>query len=93
MEEYQNSTKDAQTCALSLRDKHSWDEVLRVAKDAENAYLQAGVKGLRRVGRWITDHSEAVQPYIKLIPNEWYLSILAGGLKLVFGECLDYLAI
>jgi hypothetical protein len=85
MEEYQNSMKDPSISALDLRGKHSWDDVLQIAKDAEATYLKAGRKGLRKAGRFITAKSEAMLPYLQLIPNGFFTSILCGGLKLVFG--------
>jgi hypothetical protein len=84
MEAYQASMKDQSVSALDLRGKHTWDDVLRVAKDAEAAYLKAGGKGLRKAGRFITAKSEAMLPYLQLIPNGFYTSLLCGGLKLVF---------
>ena len=84
MEAYQSSMKDSRISTLDLRGKHSWEDVLRVAKDAEVAYQKAGGKGLRKTGRFITAKSEAVQPYLRLIPNGLYTSILCGGLRLVF---------
>jgi hypothetical protein len=85
MEEYQNSMKDPSISALDLRGKHCWDDVLQIAKDAEATYLKAGRKGLRKAGRIITAKSEAMLPYLQLIPNGFFTSILCGGLKLVFG--------
>ena len=84
MEAYQSSTKNSSINALDFRGKHSWEDVLRVAKDAEAAYQKAGGKGLRKAGRTIMAVSGAVQPYLQLIPNGFYTSILCGGLKLVF---------
>lgn len=85
MAAYQASTKDPSISAFNLRGKHSWDDVLRVAKDAEAAYLKAGGKRLRKAGRFISAKSEAMLPYLQLIPNGFFTSILCGGLKLVFG--------
>jgi hypothetical protein len=84
MKAYQASIKDPSISALDLCGNHSWDDVLQAAKDAEAAYLEAGGKGLRKVGRFITAKSEAMLPYLQLIPNGFYTSILCGGLKLVF---------
>jgi hypothetical protein len=85
MEAYQASMKDPSISKLDLRGTHSWDDVLQVAKDAEAAYLEAGGKVLRKAGRFITAKSEAMLPYLELIPNGTFTSILCGGLKLVFG--------
>lgn len=84
MEAYQASKTGTSMGALDLRGKHSWDDVLRVLKDAEAAYQEAGRKGLRKVGRAITAKSEVVLPYLQLIPNESFCSTLCGGLKIIF---------
>lgn len=84
MEAYQASKSGPSISALNLRGKHSWDDVLLVAKEAEAVYQEAGRKGLRKVGRAITAKSELVLPYLQLIPNEFFCSIVCGGLKLVF---------
>jgi hypothetical protein len=85
MKAYQESIKDPSISEFDLRGKHSWDDVLRVAKDAEATYLKAGGRGLRKAGRSIIDKSEAAMPYLRLILNGFYTSILCGGLKLIFG--------
>lgn len=84
MEAYQESFKQKELLGFDLRGQHSWDEVLRIAKDAENRYLQEGKGPVRKVGRYIADHSEGVIPYLRLIPNSTYGSVLCGGLKLIF---------
>lgn len=84
MEAYKASMKDPNMSILNLREKHSWSDVLRVAEHAEAIYTQAGKKGLRKVGRVIASKSEAALPLVRLIPNENYLSVLCGGLKIVF---------
>jgi hypothetical protein len=76
---------------INVRGTHSWDEVIRAAKDAEAAYhaeAKKGAKGavrgyLRRFG----DYSAAITPWIGLLPSDQYFSVLCGGLKLVFGVC------
>jgi hypothetical protein len=84
METYQASLKESTAVTLDFRGKHSWEEVLKIAKDAETTYQEAGANGLRKVGRLITAESESMIPYLGLIPNGFYTSILCGGLKLVF---------
>ena len=76
--------KDSNARSIDLSATHSWDEVMRVVKDTEAAYLEAGRSGLRRAGRSIGARSESVLPYLRLIPNGFYTSIICGGLKLVF---------
>ena len=82
---YQDAMEDPKIRALDLRAKHSFKDVFQAAKDAESAYLEAGRKvGLRNLGRVISAKSEAVVPYLRLIPNGFLTSILYGGLRLVF---------
>ena len=85
MKAYQESAKDPTISGFDLRGKHSWDEVLRVAQDAEAIYMKRGERRLRKAARFIADKSEAATPYLRLIPNAFYTSILFGGLKLIFG--------
>ena len=84
MEAYQASMKDPKLSALNLRGSHSWNDVLQVAREAESAYLKAGEKGMRKFGRILTAKSSTLLPFTRLIPEEHYGSVLAGGLKLVF---------
>lgn len=80
----QNSIKDPCVRPLDLTGVHSWDEVMRLVKDKEDAYLKAGQNGLRAMGRSMTAHSKSVTPYLRLIPNGFFTSIVCGGLKLIF---------
>jgi hypothetical protein len=84
MKAYQNSHKDSTIRSLDLSRAHSWDEVMRIVKTTEDAYFEAGRSGLRRVSRLIGVQSESVVPFLRLIPNGFYTSIVCGGLKLVF---------
>ena len=84
MKAYQNSTRDANLNEFDLSGKHSWDEVLRIAKDAVAAYQKSGRNGLRNSGRVLSSKSEALLPHLQLIPNGFFTSILCGGLKVVF---------
>ncbi|KAL9616245.1 MAG: hypothetical protein Q9160_008871 [Pyrenula sp. 1 TL-2023] len=84
MESYKASMKDPSVSVLNLREKHSWADVLQAAQDAEAVYVQAGKKGLRKTGRVLATKSEAALPFVRLIPNENCLSVLCGGLKIVF---------
>ena len=83
MKAYQNSIKDSKVKHLDLGGIHSWDEVLRLVKDTEAAYLEAGRNGPRRVFRFIGARSESLAPYLKLVPNGFYTSTICGGLKLI----------
>ena len=61
---------------------------MEVAKAAEQSYQKAGRKPWRKVGRAISSCSPALLPFTRVIPQDGYLTVLAGGLKLVFGVCL-----
>ena len=76
--------------SFDVRGKHTWDEVLREVDNAKEVYeLKAkGNKGMHiRVGRAIGAHSDVVSPWLELLPNGDYSSIICGGLKFVFGVC------
>ena len=82
MIKYQESTDDNKVRSVDLDATHSWDEVIRSVKEKESQYLEAG--RMRRVTRLITAYSESVLPFLRLIPNGFYTSIICGGLKLIF---------
>lgn len=84
MEAYQGSIQDPSVRALDLRGKHTWEEVIREARNCESTYLHAGTKWPRKMARSFSANAEAVQPWIRLIPNDMFLAALSGGLKLVF---------
>jgi len=81
---YQNSMQESKARNIDLSGTHSWDEVMRLVKDTEDDYVKSGRSGLRRVSRFIGDQSESVLPYLRLIPNGFYTSIICGGLKVIF---------
>ncbi|KAH7091246.1 hypothetical protein FB567DRAFT_518271 [Paraphoma chrysanthemicola] len=90
LEQYQKSFPGAQSkTRIDLRGSHSWDEVIRAAKDAEAAYQTDRKKGMtgtvRGYFRHLGDYSVAVTPWVGLLPNDKYFSTLCGGLKLVLG--------
>lgn len=91
LEQYQNSISGSQSkTRINLRGSHSWDEVVRAAKDAEAAYLAEVKRGatgtVRGFFRNMGDYSASVTPWVGLLPNDKYFSTLCGGLKLVLGE-------
>ena len=84
MEAYQGSIKDSKVRPLDLGGTHTWDEVMQLVKDTETKYLEAGRNGHRRLFRYIGAQSDSVVPFLRLIPNGTYTSIVCGGLKLIF---------
>ena len=91
MKAYQQTLNDHNVRSLDLSATHSWDEVMRLVKDSEAKYLKAGRSGPRRVTRFIGAYSESVLPFLRLIPNGFYTSIICGGLRLVFEVSLPVL--
>ncbi|KAL9118675.1 MAG: hypothetical protein Q9187_004777 [Circinaria calcarea] len=85
---YQRSSKDKTLGSFNIRDTHTWDEVIRRAKDADRKYHDdaKGFRGIgRKIGRNMGDIAPGVNPWLGLLPNGEYTSILCGGLKLIFG--------
>jgi hypothetical protein len=91
MKAYQQTLDDHKVRSLDLNAIHSWDDVMRLVKDSEAKYLEAGRSGPRRVTRFIGAYSESVLPFLRLIPNGFYTSIICGGLRLVFEVSLPKL--
>ncbi|KAL9030027.1 MAG: hypothetical protein Q9196_001801 [Gyalolechia fulgens] len=65
----------------------TWVDVLDEADKAEKVYLDGG-KGpknvVRKTFRKAGDYADAISPWFDLIPDEYGLSVLNGGLKLIF---------
>lgn len=87
MEIYRCTAKDKAFVQFDLEDKHSWDEVLQEARFAEQKYNR-NAKGLRgmghRVFRIVGDNAAAANPWLNILPDSEYTSVLCGGLKLIF---------
>lgn len=87
MEVYRKNAKEKALVNFNIRDRHSWDEVIQEAKDAEQKY-NSKAKGLGGIGhkavRFVGDHAADTSPWLSLLPNGEYTSVLCGGLKLVF---------
>lgn len=73
---------------FNIHGVHSWDEVTQAANLAEEKYWKdaKGPKGsIRRFFRVTGDNAHVINPWVNLLPNDQYLSVLCGGLKLVLG--------
>ena len=73
---------------FNIRGVHTWEEVMEKASQAEEVYQDKakGKKGIfRRSWRKVGDAGPAINPWLELLPDGDYSSILCGGLKLVFG--------
>ncbi|MCJ1462582.1 hypothetical protein MMC07_001184 [Pseudocyphellaria aurata] len=74
--------------SFNIRGMHSWDEVTQAANLAEEKYLKdaKGPKGsIRRFFRLTGDNARVIEPWVNLLPNDQYFSVLCGGLKLILG--------
>ena len=75
MELYQKHAKEKPIANFNIRSTHSWDEVIRVAKDAEESYINDG-KGFKGAARMIVrsagDYNAAINPWLNLIPEKGY---------------------
>ena len=85
IETYQAEMKNCKPLAVDLHGNHTWAQVLDTMKKAETAYLNSSENRLRKVGKFVTAESASVLPYLELIPNGFYTSVICGGLKIVFG--------
>lgn len=73
---------------FNIRGVHSWDEVRQAASLAEERHLKdaKGPKGsIRRFFRVTGDNAHVINPWVNLLPDDQYFSVLCGGLKLILG--------
>lgn len=88
MEEFARHHSSSASSSVNIRDQHSWAGVmaqLTLAKEKHENQAKGKKGAIRKAGRWISDHAEIVDPYIKLVPDTDYSSVICGGLKFVFG--------
>ncbi|CAG8981062.1 hypothetical protein HYALB_00008216 [Hymenoscyphus albidus] len=73
---------------FAIRGAHDWDEVLETVDSAKEAYgnKAKGKKGIHiRAGRGMSNKANDLSPWLELLPNGDYSSMICGGLKFVFG--------
>ena len=87
IESYQKYTKRHHLPPdFDIRKAHNWDEVHQAARLAETKHKKDGTRSIfGKIGRAIQRSSPAVDPWLKLIPDGDYTSVLCGGLKIAFG--------
>ncbi|KAK7936020.1 hypothetical protein PG985_001515 [Apiospora marii] len=79
-----NGTLDqAQTNGLDLL-KCSWDDVLNQLEAAKLENLNSPKKTTRRADRVVAKAAPYIQPWVELVPEEYGLSVIKGGLTLLF---------
>lgn len=82
--DYQWMLRDRETlpAGFDITGSNSWEEVMALAKQAENRYF-AEAGPARKILRGIGDYAVGAQWWAGLLPNDSYMSILSGGLKLL----------
>ena len=86
---YQKSSKGRHLAPdFDIKKAHNWDEVHQAARLAEAKCKKDGTGSIfSRIGRAIQRSAPAVEPWLGLIPDGDYTSVLCGGLKIAFGVC------
>ncbi|KAL8980794.1 MAG: hypothetical protein Q9205_004223, partial [Flavoplaca limonia] len=85
---YNKAARGSGHVEMDLHKEHTWDDVLSAQQNfLHDRDAQTGFRGsFRRHARGFADNSESFQSWLKLLPSgSQYLSILCGGLTLVFG--------
>ncbi|KAL8894995.1 MAG: hypothetical protein Q9192_003908 [Flavoplaca navasiana] len=85
---YNKAARGSGLVEMDLHKEHTWDDVLSAQQNfLQDRDAQTGLRGsFRRRARGFADNSESFQSWLKLLPSgSQYLSILCGGLTLVFG--------
>lgn len=81
---------------FDIRGRHCWAEVMGQLDLAKQSY-EDKAKGrhgvLRKGARWFSNHVETVEPWVRLIPETDYSSVICGGLKFVFAVSAIFILI
>ena len=73
---------------FDIKKAHNWDEVYQAAKLAEAKCKKDGTRSIfSKVARGIQRSAPAVEPWLGMIPDGDYTSVLCGGLKMAFRVC------
>ncbi|KAK3319533.1 hypothetical protein B0T19DRAFT_487870 [Cercophora scortea] len=79
--------------SFNIRAAHSWSEVMEQVASAKEAYDQKsqGKHGVVvKFGRYFSDHANSIDPWLELIPDTDYSSVVCGGLKFVFAAAAEH---
>lgn len=74
--------------SFNIREAHNWAEVLDVVESAKEAYEKKakGKSGIAiKAGRYVSNKADVISPWLELLPNGDYSTVICGGLKFVFG--------
>lgn len=78
--------------SFDIRGAHTWDEVLKTVDSAKEVYESKakGKKGIHiRAARGLSQNANDISPWLELLPDGDYSSVICGGLKLVFGVSFE----
>ncbi|KAK3690516.1 hypothetical protein B0T22DRAFT_193765 [Podospora appendiculata] len=79
--------------SFNIRAVHSWSEVMEQVASAREAYDQKaqGKRGVViKFGRYFSDRAKSIDPWLALVPDTDYSSVVCGGLKFVFAAAAEY---
>ncbi|KAK3304793.1 uncharacterized protein B0T15DRAFT_253258 [Chaetomium strumarium] len=89
----QNRLSSKETLIAKIRSNisqaHSWNDVLDELRKAADEYNNP--KGIGTVRKWFrsaANKAEIVEPFLELIPNTDYGSVVCGGLKFIIQACV-----
>jgi hypothetical protein len=80
---YKLRSTDDKVTSLDLNKSYSWNEVFRTVQDNEVLYKTAARNPFRKLGRFVSRKARIVHPWLRVIPNGFYTSVVCGGLKCI----------
>lgn len=88
MEEFEKGLPEKYKTRFTIRDKHTWEQVVQEVQIAEMRYVKKGSEGpfgkLRGYFRVIAGKTSSLESWLELVPSQSeYTSVLFGGLKLI----------
>ncbi|KAL9083866.1 MAG: hypothetical protein Q9165_008336 [Trypethelium subeluteriae] len=90
MEGYQEQVKFKYRVDFEVEAVHDWEEVIGLALHLKDSYAECEFEGaggkVRDYARKFCDYAKPLKAFLLLLPSESsYVSVLCGGLKLIFG--------
>ncbi|KAL4795302.1 hypothetical protein BDV19DRAFT_389434 [Aspergillus venezuelensis] len=69
----------------NISQMHSWEDVFAALREAENHYNNSSK--LRKFFRKGASKSEAIEPFVELIPGGDYTSVICAGIQFILKAC------
>ncbi|KAJ5377842.1 uncharacterized protein N7496_005251 [Penicillium cataractarum] len=69
----------------NISQMHNWEDVFSSLQEAEDHYSNSSK--FRKFFRRGASKSEAAEPFVGLIPDSMYTSVICAGIKLILGAC------